>query len=150
MTLTIRPASAADLNAAKKLLHEARLPTADLTAGHLALTAEKNNEIQGLIGVESFGEPALLRSLVVRPGARGSGVGAALVTALETACFCEGVSEMWLLTTDADAFFARLGYAVRDRGDAPGAIRKTAEFAGLCPGDAVLMSKKLEGVSGPG
>jgi amino-acid N-acetyltransferase len=143
VTLTIRPASAADLNAAKKLLENAGLPTADLTAERLALTAEKGDETQGLIGLESFGEVALLRSLVVAPEARGSGIGPALVTALETACACDGVTEMWLLTIDADVFFKKLGYAVRDRGDAPDVIRKTKEFSSLCPGDAVLMSKVI-------
>jgi amino-acid N-acetyltransferase len=54
-----------------------------------------------------------------------------------------GATEIWLLTIDADVWFGRLGYAVRDRQDAPEAIRGTQEFSGLCPGDAVLMSKSL-------
>ena len=143
MTLTIRPAQAADLNPAKKLLKSAGLPTADLAAGQLALTAEKNKDIQGLIGVQAFGERALLRSLVVVPAARGSGIGVALVTALETACACDGVTEMWLLTVDADAFFRKLGYETRDRDDAPEPVRNTEEFSSLCPANAVLMSKRI-------
>lgn len=143
MTLTIRPAIAADLNSAKKLLQDANLPTADLLSEHLAITAETDEEVLGIIGLESFGATALLRSLVVAPGARGSGIGPALVAALETACACDGVSEMWLLTIDADAFFKKIGYKVRDRVDAPEVIRKTKEFSALCPGDAVLMSKDI-------
>ncbi len=143
MTLTIRPAIAADLDSAKHLLHDAGLPTADLVSEHIAITAEKDDTILGVIGLESFGDTALLRSLVVAPQGRGSGIGPALVAALETACACDGVSEMWLLTIDADAFFATLGYEVRDRHDAPKAIRTTKEFSGLCPADAVLMSKRI-------
>jgi amino-acid N-acetyltransferase len=99
--------------------------------------------MQGVIGLESFENLGLLRSLVVSRAARGSGIGAALVAALEAVCRELGVRELWLLTIDADAFFAKLGYVTRSRDAAPEAIRNTAEFSGLCPGDAVLMSKEL-------
>jgi amino-acid N-acetyltransferase len=143
VTLTIRPATAADLRAAVELLQGASLPVEDLSADRLALVAEKDDKFQGVIGLELYGDCALLRSLVVSIDARGAGIGPALVTALETICQVNGVGELWLLTIDADVFFARLGYMTRDRADAPDAIRCTEEFSGLCPGDAVLMSKKL-------
>jgi N-acetylglutamate synthase-like GNAT family acetyltransferase len=105
--------------------------------------AEKNDVFQGVIGLESFGQIALLRSLVVSSDARGAGIGPALVTALEVACLANGVEELWLLTIDTDRFFEMLAYVTRDRADAPDVIQSTEEFRGLCPGDAVLMSKKL-------
>ena len=144
MTFMIRPATPADLPATIKLLETAGLPVADLSADRLALIAEQNDIFQGVIGQESFGESALLRSLVVSVEARGSGVGAALVAALEGSAATKGVREMWLLTIDAGAFFTRLGYATRNRTDAPTAIQTTAEFSDLCPGDAVLMSKLMQ------
>jgi len=70
MTLTIRPATPADLNAAVELLQEAGLPVEDLSAERLALTAEIDEIIQGVIGVELFGKTALLRSLAVAASAR--------------------------------------------------------------------------------
>lgn len=143
MTLTIRPACPADLESAIRLLNDAGLPTDDLTARHLAFVAERCGEFLGVVGLESFGDVAFLRSLVIDPSARGSGIGPALVTALESACVCDGVEAMWLLTIDADSFFTKLGYEVRERADAPASIRNTEEFSGLCPGDAVLMSKSL-------
>jgi len=143
MTLAIRPASAADLATTIRFLEKAGLPVADLCAETLAFVAEKDDLFQGVIGQESFGSVALLRSLVVSADARGAGIGPALVSALEIASLAEGVRELWLLTTDADRFFAKLGYVTRDRADAPEIIRNTEEFSGLCPGDAVLMSKKL-------
>jgi len=143
MTLRIRPAIKSDLSAATALLDAAGLPVADLSFDKLALIANKNDIYQGIIGVETFGKIALLRSLVVSPEARGTGIGPALVTALETICVADGIDELWLLTIDADAFFAKLGYTARDRSAAPDVIRQTEEFSGLCPGDAVLMSKKL-------
>jgi len=143
MTLAIRPASAADLATTIELIEKAGLPVADLSVEKLAFVAEKNDLFQGVIGQESFGSVALLRSLVVSTDARGAGIGPALVTALEIACLADGVHELWLLTIDADRFFAKLGYVIRDRTDAPETIRNTEEFSGLCPGDAVLMSKRL-------
>lgn len=143
MTLTIRPATATDLDPAVELLVAAGLPVADMAADRLAFVAEKEESFQGVIGIEVFNDIVLLRSLVVAPNTRGAGIGAALVTALEVASLADGVAEIWLLTIDADPFFAKLGYEVRDRSDAPDAIRLTEEFSGLCPGDAVLMSKNL-------
>ncbi len=142
MTLTIRAATPADLDPAIELLADAGLPVEDLKAGSLALVAEKEEKIQGVIGREVYADIALLRSLLVSGDARGTGIGPALVTALETACLADGVGELWLLTIDAEAFFAKLGYATRDRADAPDVIRNTREFSGLCPADAVLMSKR--------
>lgn len=144
MTLTIRPATPADLNAAIELLRGAGLPVEDLSSERVALIAGKDEIIQGVIGLEVYGDVGLLRSLVVSSDARGAGIGPALVTALETVCLTEGVGELWLLTIDADVFFAKLGYMTKDRSDAPDAIRSTDEFSALCPGDAVLMCKNLQ------
>ncbi len=141
--MEIRPATAHDLPAAIDLLRSAGLPVEDLTAGHLALAATDEGGVLGLIGLERFGKLGLLRSLVVAPRSRGEGIGRLLVDALEKAAHGEGVSELWLLTIDADSFFANLGYEARDRADAPAAIRGSREFSSLCPGDAVLMSKSL-------
>jgi amino-acid N-acetyltransferase len=143
LTLTIRPVAPADLAASIGLLEAAGLPVADVSVEKLAFVAEKHDIFQGVIGLESYGAVALLRSLAVLSNARGSGIGPALVTALEVSCRADGVKELWLLTIDADRYFAKLGYEARDRSDAPDAIRGTQEFSGLCPGDAVLMSKKL-------
>ena len=141
--LLIRPAVASDLDSARQLLESAGLPVVDLDAAYLALCAEKDEQCQGVIGIENFGDVALLRSLVIPAVARGAGVGAALVAALESTAAAAGVNEMWLLTIDADAFFARLGYRQRERADAPAAIQTTQEFSALCPGDATLMSRRL-------
>lgn len=139
----IRTATAADLPAALELLRDAALPVADLCAERLALVAYQEQEIRGVIGLESFENLGLLRSLVVSREARGNRLGAALVSALEAMCRQRGVQGLWLLTIDADAFFEKRGYVVRSREAAPDAIRGTEEFSVLCPGDAVLMSKEL-------
>jgi len=141
----IRTAKPADFDASCSLLIAAGLPVADLTVEHLDcfLVAEYAAEIVGLIGLERFAATGLLRSLVVDSSCRRSGLGHALVDALELRARTQRIAELWLLTIDADRFFAGLGYDACERQIAPDSITNTAEFAGLCPGDAVLMRKRL-------
>ncbi len=143
MTVEVRPACESDFDFAVDLLAAAGLPTEDFNAAHLVFVAEADSLPLGIIGSESFGDVTLLRSLVTAPSARGRGVGSLLVRALECASGSDGVAEIWLLTIDADPFFERHGYRVRERDDAPDAIQQTREFSGLCPASAVLMSKSL-------
>jgi amino-acid N-acetyltransferase len=144
--IDIRPATPRDLPSAIELLRSAGLPTEDLTAEHLALVAEGEAGVLGVIGLEAFGDIGLLRSLVVSPLARGAGVGRSLVAALESAARKRGIAELWLLTQDADAFFSKSSFCVRKRDAAPEAIRGSEEFSRLCPDDAVLMSKRTGSV----
>lgn len=145
MAISIRAAVARDLEVATQWLVAAELPSRDLTPAHMEgfLLALHGDRPVGMIGLEQFGPVALLRSLVVDAGCRTAGIGRLLVDALEKNAVRRGASELWLLTIDADAYFAGLGYTVRPRSEAPPAIRETPEFSTLCPGDAVLMSKRL-------
>ena len=142
--VVVRPADETDLERARAWLAAAGLPTADLTPRHMSdfLIAMTDSEPVGMVGLELFGEIGLLRSLIVDPLRRSSGVGRQLVDALEAKAAGAGARELWLLTIDAEAYFADCGYESRERGEAPRAIRQTAEFASLCPGDAFLMSKR--------
>lgn len=126
-------------------LRAAELPVEDLSPGHMdafLIAMDRDNAV-GVVGLEAYGDVALLRSLVVDPDRRGAGIGQSLVDALESKARADGIKECWLLTIDADAFFAKLGYAIRDRDSAPESIRDSSEFSSLCPMDAVLMSKRL-------
>ena len=139
----VREATERDLPVAIDMLSEAGLPTDDLSSQHLALVAESEAGIRGIIGLEPCGDAGLLRSLVVAPDARGEGVGCLLVASLELLARERGMQELWLLTIDADAFFSTLNFRVRARDAAPRAVRASEEFSALCPDDAVLMSKTL-------
>ena len=140
---TFRAPVAEDIACGMQLLSEAGLPTEDLMIEHLALVAEQNGRVAGMIGLERFDELGLLRSLVVSKDHRRSGLGKALVGALEQMAIDSNMAELWLLTIDADPWFARLGYEAQARELAPVEIRGTEEFSNLCPGDAVLMRKIL-------
>ena len=141
----IRRARPEDRGQLERWLAAAGLPTDDLTDAHMQrfLVMSEAGKPLGMVGLEVFGAVGLLRSLVVEPGSRSAGAGRALVAALEDDAKSEGVTELWLLTIDADGWFEKLGYAPSARDDAPDAIRATPEFSGLCPGDAVLMRKAL-------
>lgn len=134
------------LEVAVKLLAAARLPTEDLTSAHCEnfFYAESSGDPVGLVGLELLGEVALLRSLVVAPQRRGRGEGKALLERAEAHARANGVRVLYLLTTTAEAFFAKHGYRKAARESAPAAIRATREFAGICPASSAFMARDLE------
>jgi N-acetylglutamate synthase-like GNAT family acetyltransferase len=141
----IRRACPEDFESARTLLLASGLPVEDLSESRMEsfLVATSGASMIGLVGLEVSSGVGLLRSLVVAPGSRAAGVGRLLVGEVEAYASCRGIAELWLLTTDADRYFQALGYAARKRNEAPRAIRQTAEFALLCPGDATLMQKTI-------
>ncbi len=145
--MNIRQATTADFETITGWLAAARLPVADLTIDDMQhfLLAEAADVPVGTIGLEPFDSVGLLRSLVVVPHSQGGGAGRRLVAALESHATTGGMRELWLLTTDADAYFTQLGYEVVSRENAPENIQQTTEFAKLCPADAIVMRKRLRG-----
>ena len=87
----------------------------------------------GLVGLELFGQKALLRSLVVSDAARSRGLGSALLAQAKNTRVRSACARYYLLTTTAEEFFKRRGFHTAAREDAPPAIRESREFAGLCP-----------------
>lgn len=142
--MRLRPCTREERAQVRALLIDSKLPVADLDAAAIdfivALDAER---VIGAIGLEAYAPAGLLRSLAVRDDCRGSGVGAALVQALEAQARERGLRQLLLLTETAQPFFARRGYAVVERRLAPPALRDSAEFRSLCPASAVCMQKDL-------
>lgn len=130
----------------RRLLSAARLPTDDLTPGHLEhfFACGAQDAPQGVGGIELHGDDALLRSLAVDERARGRGCARAIVAALEAHARKQGARRIYLLTTTAPRFFEGLGYRVVARETAPERVRATPEFAALCPASAVCMAKALD------
>ncbi len=133
------------MDGAIALLAGAGLPTEDLTAAHCEnfFFAGLADVPTGLVGLELFGDVALLRSLAVSAQRRGLGDGVALLKHAEGHARRRGVRDLYLLTTTAEDFFARHGYRRADRGTAPAAIRTTREFAGICPASSAFMFRPL-------
>jgi amino-acid N-acetyltransferase len=127
------------------LISSSLLPVSDLVSqAELRLFgARLNGKLIGVVGIEAYGSVGLLRSLAVDSDFRKEGYGRALVAHAEAQATELGIQELYLLTMAAAEFFARLGYEVVSRSEAPAAIAKTTQFSGLCPSSATLMCKKL-------
>jgi amino-acid N-acetyltransferase len=141
MNISVRPS----LSAAVALLDSASLPTGDLTAEHCEhfFFSGPASHPTGMIGLELYGDVALLRSLVVASDRRGTGEGSALLEHAEQHALANGVRILYLLTTTAERFFAMRGYGHASRDSAPGAIRATREFSSICPASSAFMMREL-------
>ena len=133
------------LSAVQRLLADAGLPVDDLVTQRFQhfFGCGEAREPKGVVGLELYGEDGLLRSLAVAATARGHGCAKALVAQAERDAREHGVRRLFLLTTSAADFFARLGYKETGRERAPAAIRATREFSSLCPSSSTLMVKEI-------
>lgn len=140
----IGPARLGDLPAVLNLLEGAGLPRAGV-AEHLAdvLVARRGDTVVGAVGLERYGESALLRSLVVAPAEQGRGLGRALTLQALARARAASVRRVFLLTTSAAGFFPRFGFAVVGRDAVDPAVRASAEFQGDCCASAVAMRLTL-------
>lgn len=135
---------AADDDGLQSRLERAKLPISDLTEPDQFFYTFAN--AAGTVGCGGFfldGSDALLRSIAVDAGARGQGAGVAIVETLSGIAKQKGAQAAWLLTTDAESFFARVGFNKVARADAPPSIVATPQFSGICPGSAALMRRLL-------
>ena len=139
MSLTVRPASAADWEAIAALLDQHRLP----------LAGARDHVTDFLVAVQDA-----TRRRRRRPGddtATRRCCGPWLCrrqVAVSARDWCEallehahqaGVGNVVLLTTTAAAFFPRFGFTVVTREDVPAAVHASAEFQGACPASATVM-----------
>jgi amino-acid N-acetyltransferase len=146
MTRTIRSATPQEWDAIRHLIRDAALPTDDLNESGCSCfkVYADSSQIKGVIALEPLANQcAMLRSLVVSPDARGTGIGHALVESAEAQARSQKVNEIYLLTTTADRFFSKLGYHRLNRENAPDSVRTHEQFGRLCPASAVLMSKRI-------
>jgi amino-acid N-acetyltransferase len=133
----------ADLPGIRWLLDMESLPSVDITEDALEHFLVYRDElgVAGVVGLERYGEVALLRSLVVTSEHMGRGLGKRLVAAAEELAAELNIHSIYLLTTTAEGFFEYMGFRSIKREYAPLAIRNTREFTSLCPVTAVLMVK---------
>lgn len=139
------PSTLHDGPAIRQLIQAAGLPTDDLTPELVSgfLLHKDGERIVATGAVERLGTVGLLRSVAVLEALRGSGVGGRMVEALEARARADGIRNLYLLTTTADGYFARLGYRAVAREQAPPEIRATAQFSALCPSSSTLMVKSM-------
>ncbi len=127
-------------------LQEAGLPVEGVDGPQAAnfMFAGKDGAPVAYGGYTVLGDIALLRSVVVLPHWRGQRLGSRLVTALISQLQGININTIYLLTEDADLFFAELGFAAIERGEAPQAVRETGYFTHHCSGEAIVMMRVLD------
>jgi amino-acid N-acetyltransferase len=123
----------------------AKLPVDDISEGGRRFwrAIDEAGGVIGYGGIEGSGTDVLLRSVVILPARRGSGLGRALIDALLREAKEAGGRRVWLLTTDAADFFGRLGFERRDRATAPGVVTQSRQFTALCPASAAVLVKSV-------
>jgi amino-acid N-acetyltransferase len=143
--VNLRPATAADLPAVLGLLTRAELPTQGVDTDALRdfVIAESGDTPVGVVGLEIYRDSALLRSAAVEESWRGSGVGSALIDRALALSQERGIRDVYLLTTTAEDYFPRFGFACVGRESVPKSLEASAELQGACPATAVIMRKTL-------
>jgi amino-acid N-acetyltransferase len=146
MSVTVRAATPGDFPGVVALLEAAALPTAGLDSSLPDfIVAEEGHRVVGAIGLEVYGDAALLRSAVVDAGRRGSGLGRDLVESLLSRAGARGIRDVYLLTTTAEHFFPRFGFTRIPRDAVAEGVRASEEFRGACPESATVMHRMLKG-----
>jgi N-acetylglutamate synthase-like GNAT family acetyltransferase len=142
-------AEQADLDAVRALVDGAGLPLGGLEAQfpRAFVVARSQQSIVGCAALETHGRSGLLRSVAVAEAHRGQGLGACLVSdRLRLACVA-GLDAVYLLTTGAAEYFARLGFVTADRRAVSKALAASAEFAGVCPASATCLMFPAEALT---
>lgn len=120
------------------------LPTSDLNpAQSIFLGAFKSERLIGCIGLEKIDELALLRSLAVHIDFRSKGLGILLTNGILKEAKDRSLTEVYLLTTDAEQFFNKAGFSKIVRDEAPEIIKKTKQYSEICSDSAVVMKIDL-------
>jgi amino-acid N-acetyltransferase len=144
MPSQLRAGSEQDAASIRALLEGAGLPTDDLlTSKPQFIVACEGKAIVAAGALQLFGTCALLRSVVVASGLRGTGLGRIVVEDLERVARAAHITQLVLLTETAKEFFAHQGYRVLARREVPQDVQESEEFRSLCPTSATCMAKTL-------
>jgi N-acetylglutamate synthase-like GNAT family acetyltransferase len=142
----IRFATYNDIEDVLRLLAVSGLPTAgveEVFPTGFIVSRDDGGTLEAVAGVEVHGSVGLLRSVAVRSDRRGTGLGQ--IIAVHAVNWARGadLTDLYLLTTTADAFFPRLGFERVARASLPAALNASAEMQGACPASAIPMLLRL-------
>lgn len=142
--VTIQPATAADFNSVITLLSAVNLPTTDVnTQLDNFFVATQHGQITGSIGLDQYGQYGLLRSMAVAKTHRNKGIASQLVSTLFDHAGKLHVTNLFLITNTAEAYFRQKGFIRISREEVPEVVLQSKEFNGLCPASSVIMSLQL-------
>jgi len=143
-TVSLQKATAQDFESICQLLLAAQLPTSDLNPLlENFFVAIEENQIVGVIGMDQYGHAGLLRSAIVHPEHRNTGIATALVSQLTEHAKLNAVNALYLITNTAESYFQQKGFAKISKDAVPAAVLQSKEFNGLCPASSSIMFRKL-------
>lgn len=149
--INLSAASAEDLKDILDLLSQVQLPhdgVAENIDGFLVARNEQSRLV-GTIGLERYGNTALLRSAAVSPEYQNSGLGSRLTEDLLARATSDGVEKVVLLTDTASEFFARrFGFSETPRDSYDNQLADSAEWKLPRCSSAVCMSLDLNSRGG--
>jgi len=141
-TLFFDMATDSSLSILKDLLKSENLCWDDLDeiTGEIFILKNPSGDFLGGYALEIYPSDALLRSVVVDKRHRKSGLGVQIIAHALDVSGHNNLKTLYLLTTTADKFFAKLGFRVLKRSKVPGKIASTKEFKTFCPDSAICMT----------
>ena len=142
--MQFRAATEYELGEVSSLLAEAELPPLEsgLVLANLILALD-DSKVVACVGLEAYGRSGLVRSMVVAPHRRSSGLGRELFRSLLARAYELGLKELFLLTVDAEGFFTKLGFASVSRDETPAQVQDIREYRELLSETATLMRLRL-------
>jgi amino-acid N-acetyltransferase len=140
-----RKASETDEPKIRALLEQAQLPTESLGRNITEFSvAQEDGGGVGVAGFEYYGDDALLRSVAVQSNQQNKGIGSAMVDWMLSRAKARGTRRIVLLTDTARKFFEKKGFVVVERSlIANDAMKKSSEFASVCPASSTSMMLNL-------
>lgn len=144
----IRNSKVEDIQPIQDLLKKENLPV-DGVEKHFSnfLSLFFKGKLVGTVGLEIYGNKALLRSLVVEKAYQGKGYGEKLCYEIIENAYRKDISELYLLTETVPKFFEKIGFKIIPRDSADEKVKMSEEFRKLCPSTAICMMLKLEPIN---
>ena len=144
--LNIEGAKKADHDAVIALLEKTGLPPDGIVLHMENFLVVRHPEavvspeiLVGSVGLEIYGDSALLRSLAVHPDFQGIGLGTRLVENIIGVAKQKGIIRLYLLTDTAEDYFKRKGFVTVTRDLVPADMKKSIEFTTLCTSSPSMM-----------
>jgi N-acetylglutamate synthase-like GNAT family acetyltransferase len=130
MQIEVKPIAHGQLDRLRIVLLSEGLPAVDILKAPVRFfeACTDNGAAIGWGGLEIYGDQAVMRSVVINSVLRGTGAGKALVETLISEAKALNLKKLWLLTTNAENFFAKLGFCHAIRSEAPKEIQDCEEF----------------------
>ena len=143
-SLKVSKVDAFDLDKIKQLLKINELSLEDLK-DHLSnfLKIENSDGLIGVIGLEIYGNYALLRSFAVHPDYQSNGIGKSLMKRLIKKSKILDIKEIYLFTTTAEKYFVKYGFKKIELTEVNPSVKESSQFRGSCPKSATIMKKQI-------